>query len=366
MRGVRGTIISTLFVAVLAAQAQDGPTVSFSGFLDADVWTDFEGNFFNNHELDIGMALGFSENVAANVYVTMTNGSVPAGGGMAAGRWGDVAFDGFDLTFSGDFGELSVGDLVYQFGGFGYYAYKRLSMITTESFTRGIQYSLPLGGLSQTLLVGASDANTTTANFIGSSAFEAAEGQALALYYGAVMDMMQDFDAAGEFFAGAEYNGAFGEMFATKVAAGFRSFGGESNVYTLLVEPVLSMGNISVAGSFYTLVDPDSVNESIALANALLPEDEQMDPLYGIGDELYVYVEPGITLSEQTAFGLPLEYHAADIEVDTDDTFWVVPTFYVYPFDNTEWWLWGAAFAPMGENPDDLTYGLGSEIIVTF
>ena len=47
--------------AIVALNAE--PSVSFSGYLDSDVWTNFEGDFFSNDELDIGMSIGFTEKV---------------------------------------------------------------------------------------------------------------------------------------------------------------------------------------------------------------------------------------------------------------------------------------------------------------
>ena len=80
---------------------------------------------------------------------------------------------------------------------------------------------------------------------------------------------------------------------------------------------------------------------------------------------MFFYVEPGYSFTDNFAVGLPLEYHAVDMDDEDDDAFWIVPTFYIYPFENVQWWLWGQVVLPTVENADP-AYGAGSEIIVEF
>ncbi len=392
---LKRTILGLSLALIVGFTASAQPEVEFSGFLDADVWTDFEGSFFTNHELDLGMGIGFTENVAAHVYVTMTAGSVPAGGGRAAERWGAVAFDGVDIEIGTDFGTFTVGDLVYQYGGFNYYLYKRLSMITTESFTRGIQYSLGNDMISQTLLVGAADvadeivdikssyviqgdtagdsltvleeitSDSAMANVLdigGATALSFSEAMSVGVFYGTRVDIYNGFEETGMIYAGAEFLGTFGEALALKADIGLLNLpkpevndDGEmvyerSMVTSFLIEPALTLDKFSTAASFFTLLDPDTLGGAA---------------YYGLGDEMFVYVEPGYAFTDMLALGLPIEYHAFMLDNEDDDEFWLVPTFYVLPADGVQWWIWGQ-YAHKLDDKLDPGFGLGSELIVEF
>ncbi|MBD3241183.1 MAG: hypothetical protein GF331_11405 [Chitinivibrionales bacterium] len=370
-------IFVVLLCAWLGASAEP-PKVSFSGYLDADVLTDFEGNFFTNQELDLGMSLAFGEKVSANVYATVLAGAIPAGTGRPAERWAALLFDGFDITFETGIGTFSVGDLVYQYGGFNYYFYKRLSMITPESFTRGLSYSFEAGALKQTILLGAADdadellsyrvqtveADTievngdsivdfgNSADVVGKSELAITEGHSVSLFYGLRMDVAKPFDAENaRVFGGLEYLGSFGEVLELKADFGYQNYGGEASTFSLLVEPLLTFGDFSIAASYYQFFDPDDTGRNF------------------IGDEMYVYVEPGYAFSEMIALGLPLEVHEEESDDDTMEfvdksSFWAVPTLYIYPADGVEWWLWGQVAVPF--SGDDPIYAVGSEIIVEF
>ena len=170
--------------------ATAAPEVSFSGYLDADVWGDLTGNYYANSELDLGMGMKFSDKVASHFYATVWSangehpGSVPAGLAPPDERWLSVLFDGFDITFETGLGTFAVGDLVYQYGKFNYYFYKRLSMITGESFSRGLQYSFNSGIFTQQILLGIADKNSSTADVQGVSKLAFSDALSLDLYYG--------------------------------------------------------------------------------------------------------------------------------------------------------------------------------------
>lgn len=355
-------LMGGLFTALNAA----GPQIDFSGYLDADVWADLTGKYYVNSELDLGMSLKFNEKVSANVYATVNSannanvaGRVPAGVGNSSDRWLDLKFDGFDLTFSGAFGTLSVGDLVYQFGKFNYYYYKRLSMITSEGFTRGIRYSIGNDKITQELSAGISDLDETIADVQGVTNLNLAENHSFCLNYGIQNNSQISFNAGSKVFAGAEYQAKFGEILSLKADFGYTSLPGDErkNIFTLLIEPSLSFGKFTTAMTAYTMLDPDSANTDL-----------MSSPLFGIGDEFFFYVEPGYSFTDKFAVGLPLEIHGMDLENRDDNAFWAVPTFYIYPTGNVQWWLWGQVVVPMAGKVtgDNLMYGIGSEIIVSF
>lgn len=374
---------STLTLAVLLCgwlgASAEPPKVSFSGYLDADVWTDLIGNFYTNQELDLGMSLAFSEKVSANVYATVLAGAIPAGTGRPGERWAELLFDGFDITFETGIGTFSVGDLVYQYGGFNYYFYKRLSMITPESFTRGLSYSFEAGALKQTVILGAADdadellsyrvatvdADTidvdsdsaiafgNAADVVGKSELAIADGHSVSLFYGLRMDVARPFNAANaRIFGGVEYLGSFGDALEIKADLGYQNYGGEAGTFSLLLEPTLTLGDFSVAASYYQFFDPDETGNNF------------------VGDEMYIYVEPGYAFSEKIALGLPLELHEAasddtSLEFVDKSAFWAVPTLYIYPADGVQWWLWAQVVKPFADG-SELAYGLGSEVIVEF
>lgn len=358
------TAAGLLAVCVMVGSLRAQPGISYSGYLDADVWSDMEGNFYSNSELDLGLSLEFTENVSANLYVTMASGGIPAALGSNSDRWASADFDGFDVTFESSYGTFSVGDLVYQYGGFNYYFYKRLSMITPENFTRGVQYSNTFGPVTQSVLAGVADGDDNTGDIMASTEVSVGDAQAVTAIYGVRGSALEDFGSGFDIQAGLQYTGSFGEMLSMKADVGYLGLAGEerSNVITLLAEPSVSMGNFSVAGSFYYMADGDSINDQIVAASALLEEEPQL--LFGLGDEMYAYVEPGYSFTDEVAAGLPLEYHAGLLDNEDDNSFWAVPTLYVYPADGVEWWIWGQVVVPLGEG--DNAYGLGSEVIVNF
>jgi hypothetical protein len=110
-----------------------------------------------------------------------------------------------------------------------------------------------------------------------------------------------------------------------KANFGYNNFPGKvrKNVFTLLVEPLLSFGKFTTAMTAYTMLDPDSANT-----------DPAASPLFGIDDEFFFYIEPGFSFTEKFAVGLPLEIHGKDLEKKDDNALWAVPTLYIYPAKN--------------------------------
>jgi hypothetical protein len=334
--------LTTIIVATALLNAHSAPTVSFSGYLDSDVWTDFSGTLYSNDELDLGMSLAFSERVSVGVFATVASGSIPAGTGRPGGsstlsiddtisivdeqwsRWVSVQFDGITLTYDSPIGEFAAGDLVYQFGCFNYYFYKRLSMITPERFTRGIQYTIGNDIVSQRLLIGSADMDSY-GDIVAATEITPSENHAIGIYYGTRGNVRLDFGAGFEIFAGAEYTAAFGEVLSTKLDIGYRSLpedslGTRPSVISILLEPVLTLGDFSTAVSVYSFIDPDESGANL------------------IDDEFFVYCEPGYAFTDLFALGLPLEIHAPRIDSIADSgAFWAVPTGYIYPADGVEW-----------------------------
>lgn len=126
---------------------------------------------------------------------------------------------------------------------------------------------------------------------------------------------------------------------------------GRTNVVSILLEPSLTLGNFSTAFTGFVMIDNDSLVNSASL--------------FKLDDEMFFYIEPGYTFTENFGFGLPIEFHAADLADKNDNAMWLVPTFYVYPFENVQWWIWGQVVKYIAEGKDN-AFGLGSEIIVNY
>ncbi len=364
--------IAAVCATVLSAQAE-GPSVNFNGYLDADAWADMKGGYYANSELDLGLTVTFTDKVCAHVYATVNNvysssgGNVPAGIGNPSERWLNFAFDGYDITYNSKIGTFTVGDIVYQYGKFNYYFYKRFSMVTNESFSRGIKYGIGNDRLSTELQIGVSDidiADTasdkfTTGDIQGMTKIAFGGNNSVCAFYGIRGSSQLEFKTGADFFTGLEYNGAIGDLAKVKFDLGYQSIhsadsGSErANVVSLLLEPSLTLGKFSLAMTGYTMIDPDSANN------------DSTKVFTGVGDEWFVYAEPGITFNDYLGLGLPIEYHGMDAQNSDDDQFWLVPTFYVYPTKNVQWWIWGQMIKYVEEGAD-LGWAAGSEIIVTF
>jgi hypothetical protein len=360
------TIAAVACASVITVQAE-GPSVNFSGFLDADAWADMTGTYYANSELDLGLTTTFTDKVSAHVYATINNvysstgGNVPAGPGVPSERWLNMVFDGYDITYASKLGTFTVGDLVYQYGKFNYYFYKRFSMITNENFSRGIKYGNGNDKISTELQVGIADVagDPTVGDLQGMTKYSIAENHSVSAFYGVRGSSKVAFKTGSDFFAGLEYNGTIGASAKVKFDLGYQSLkasdtaSDRANVVTLLLEPSLTIGKFSLAMTGYAMVDPDSANDIAA-------------PIFTkVTDDWFVYAEPGVTFNDYLALGLPVEYHGKDADIDDDDEFWLVPTFYVYPTKDVQWWIWGQMVAYNMTDKDPI-FAAGSEIIVTF
>jgi hypothetical protein len=353
---IKKAIFKGLAVGLLAfsAQAQE-PAISFSGYLDADMGAyfdkDFEGTTFANQELDLTTNIQYNSKVSVQVYTTvLSEQKTPAGTSNPANRWGSVAFDGVTLTMALEGATAYVGDLVYAGGGFGYYNYKRAvayGTIVNERFIRGagIDYDM---GLS--VYAGVTDLDAKTVAAYLAYDLSVAEGISVKPMADVVFGKEDaSGDAIVDYHAGFEFAAELGDI----AVSGSFGTGAENDAdayYNWLIEPSLSLGNISIAAAYYQAV----VEAGGTTVN-------------GLTEDLFFYVEPGMSLSEGLAAGLPLEFHSYGINTGTNAaSFDVVPTAYIYPIDNVEIWAWAAAYIPVADNEGDVSYGAGLELIASF
>lgn len=352
--------IISLAIAGLTSlcMAAEEKVVSFSGYMDADMAIDVNKDFKDpryqaNQEVDLTTDVKVTDAVSVQLYTTFLHGNVPYGSNPASARWGGLAFDGLTLTWAlNEDQTVYVGDLLYNMGGFGYYALKRTvayGSVQPEAYLRG--GGIDISGLS--LYAGATDKVSfedssgtepvdVTDQFGIYASYSVPLGEGLSLVPKADIRLggvETDWHAAVEFgFEGpVSISGTIGAL----------SEGGLDPNLTVLLEPSFSSGPFSLAGTFFLQTFDGTDLNVTSLAN--------------ITDEWFGYIEPGFSFNDLFAFGLPLEYHQ-NYEAD-ESSIWVVPTAYLYPAKDVEVWLWAGGVFP---EDSDAAYSAGSELIVSF
>jgi len=329
----------TGLMSILATSIYAEPKIEVHGDADADVWYDATSNKgYNSHDVNVTVTGKITENISATIGVTSVAGTPPADLVSNADRWGTMDFDGawVDWNTSIEGLSFSIGDLVYTFGGFNYYLYKNKGMITSEIFPRGLQAVYDMGSFSITAIGGAKDdeaGSLIAGGIIGFKPSDMISANATIITTSA--------DSNTDINAGLSTVATLGPANIKLDFAYITQ--GDSVGMNLLIEPSASFGNFSVASTFFMKIKDESIEQDVT-------------------DDMFVYVEPGYSFSDNFAFGLPLEYHDTDLDVEKDESIWVVPTVYIYPAKNLEWWLWGGSF--IGDT--ETSYSVGSEVIFSF
>jgi hypothetical protein len=84
-------------------------------------------------------------------------------------------------------------------------------------------------------------------------------------------------------------------------------------------------------------------------------------------DDCILQAEPGMALSPLFSASVSLEYRNASFNVGRDESFWFIPTLYVYPAARAQWQLWTALTKPLVNGDGSAPrVSLGSEIAFTF
>jgi|GEM_PF-828483 len=363
-------IWAPLIHAQAVATAPAAPTLSFSGYVDADFASSFgselkDPQHLTGLEVDLTTTVTFSPTVNAVLYTTMNDGAIPAQG--AGNTWAPVKFDGATLNWQYDPKTLiHVGDIINGSGYFNYYLNKRTALVVGEHALRGVGierdgWTVATGatGLGAVDTAGNPTATSQWATYV-KYVYPLNEKMTLApslKYVGGV-------PGATPVNGGLSFDGSFGELSLSADAA-LNYYNSDTDPgFSVLVEPTWARGKYTVAGALY-------FNEKGSDPGRFAPNGPAQTVTGAALDHAFIYVEPGYAYSDRVAFGLPLEYHDAHLDVATtlgyDQSVWVVPTVYVYPGSGIQWWIWGQVITPLtGIGPKDPLIFAGSELIFKF
>ena len=358
-----------LLAAGLALGQDAKPSVSFSGYVDADFVSGFAGGGLKDPthttglEIDLTTTVTFNPKLNAVLYTTMNDGIVPAQG--AGKTWDDVNFDGVAINWLyNNTTTVMVGDLIYGTGYFNYYGNKRSAVVVGEHAVRGV--GVTHGAL--TVTTGATNLGAGPTQAWGTFAkYDFTFGQGLTLTPSA--KYTAGIPGATPINAGLSFDGKVGGLTLSADIAGDYYNEYYDPGFTVLVEPLFASGAYSVAGTiFYNKKGRntiDSVSPTAPRTTSAVDAGEGSSAAPKVFDDLLLYVEPGYSFNDTYAVGLPLEYHDPDLDLAKDESIVIAPTFYVYPGSGVQWWLWAGVTVPTASGADPI-YTAGSEIIFKF
>lgn len=364
---IRLLTISALFsvsfavtgIARAAETDRTGPEIAFRGYADADVYSDFGTlNRFRHTpglEIDLRTILTFNPRLRGVVHTTMTDGAVPAqGSGAAVPR---LRYDGAEVHWlPGESMILLAGDLRAGTGYFHYYRNKRTAAVVGEHSVRGV--GVRNGGMLVHAGLAADTSGTPGAwSVFGRWNFPIHADMTWtpsARYTGGI-------PGATPFELGLSFEGllkGYSDAFRISGHAGIHYWNPDVDPgMTLLIEPRYTIDAYFLSLMFFyhekgEVPAPNSTRQTLT-----------REPL----DDLILYAEPGMSLNETFAVGLPLEFHNESLTSGGNESFWMVPTLYIYPGPGPEWWVWGRVEKPLRSgSTGHPRFALGSEFFFNF
>jgi hypothetical protein len=363
IRSLTTSALAVVYVAGTAAQAAE---MSFTGSVDAGYAVNLntlENTPMSGYNLEanLGLALKMSEAVTANLYATALTGGVGVPGDFAGAedgaRWPGLAYDGFDVTWTlGEGTTLAIGDVVVAKGSISYYLAKRYSTVTRVSAVRGLNFST--GGLS--VYGGADDVSDSLFTVGGSYNYAMSETNSIEPAASIHVGGKDNFSWGG----GLQYKAKFGEV---GLAASGSVFGGKNAMgedavgYAVVFEPSYTTDAFSVAA--FALFAPKGKDSTHTIFSYPVRHGRTYNPW---AYDLSVYVEPGFSIpGGVAAFGLPIEFHDANLDVDENERISLVPSFYLTPASDVTITPWGQVDF-YTEKDADPTFGLGLEVVYKF
>ena len=301
------------------------------------------------HGLDLNMVFGyeFSENVAAEVYLTATTGDakdLPKGSaapGPFDGSGSDslytftsgllgLAWDGATIFWSvADWVSLDIFDYVVSAGTTRYYRWKNQDLISSSIiYPRGLQATWTFGD-RWSLITGLGVDQFELDGFAGNVFLNYADEES-ELSFGIYYVYRNDDDENDYGFASFHSGGADFEFTDyLKVNLGI--------IYSDKVE---NFGDVSIFGGVEGIAEfGDIFSLAYALYGGTDDPLELRDRL--LRENLMVYVEPAFFITDYFSIGIPVEYHSyPDLSAFARNETWIVPTLYFYPAEDMEIWLW--------------------------
>jgi len=367
IRSFTTTALASALVAGTAAQAAQ---LSFTGNVDAGYMADLktlEDAPVSGYNLEANLTVEakFSDAVSVQLFATSLAGAVPATfadgidetSATYVGRWPGFAFDGAAIVWKTGADEtVTIGDIVYAKGSVGYYAAKRYSTVTRVAALRGASYAK--GGLLA--YAGADDAADTL--FTAGASYLYAMDSLNSIEPSAIIHVGDAEDLPWS--AGLQYKGKFGAVGLNASASVFggNNFEGKNQIgYALAVEPSFTSDAFTVAGfAFFSPTGKDSTHTLFAYPM------RHGRSYAAWAEDLTVYIEPGFGFAGGKAgFGLPIEYHEPNLDVEKNERISLVPSLYIYPEKDITITAWGESDFWTEDNKD-VSFSVGLETVFKF
>jgi hypothetical protein len=328
----------------------------FSGMVDADFASDYgaldEARHLTGLEADLTTQVLLNPRLYAVVRTTLRDGTVPRQG--AGETWTPLAFDGAQVNWKADDKTVvMVGDLIGGAGYFQYYRYKRAAAVVGEHSLRG-------AGVRRGNLVVQAGMATDTAGLRGDWSVFGSWTRAIRENVSWTPSLRYTVGVPGAmpFELGVSFDGRFEDILELHASTGMQYWNPETDPGTfVLIEPRYTMAPYFFAGTVFVsdkgeVPSPNTPRRTVTWT-----------PL----DDCVLQAEPGMALSPLFSASVSLEYRNASFNVARDESFWFIPTLYVYPAARAQWQLWTALTKPL-INGDGAAprLSLGSEIAFTF
>ena len=318
---------------------------SLTYHLDMDVWADNHGNYFKNDHSSVNFNTKLSDELSVHFSLYFRNGSVPAGGNVPDGSLFKPKYDGLWLDWKDAFNDvdLILGDFHENFGGFSYYCLKKDNMIMPTRYYRGVKINKDFEWAELEIFMGPEN----TSNIFGAATklkVPITDKHHFTVFTAFDFDQTEN---SRPFWSGIEYVGSMGilDIKADLGYAGVAENDDIENATSFLIEPGIALGeNGSLCASFFYQIDDSGV-------------------WGGAYENMFFYIEPGYSINPKFALGLPIEYHEPDVDIDDDESIWLVPTAYIYPIEGAEIWAWGMMSQSTAADSDP-EFSIGLELIL--
>jgi hypothetical protein len=352
-------LVAMLLIWIDVAHAQGTPgrrRLNFSGVVDADFASHY-GTFdkvqhYTGLEVDLTTSLTFSPVLSAQVRTTMRDGNVPRHGD--GNTWAPLQYDGAQVNWKpGEKIHVMAGDLVAGSGYFQYARYKQIASVVGEHSLRG-------AGMRHGNIIVHTGVATDSAGEMGDWSVYAEWTRTInpTMSWSPSFRYTAGIHKAYPFELGVSFNGNFDDvlLLSTHMAMNYWNTATDPGSL-ILIEPRYIYGEFFVAA---TLLHSDK-GEVPAPNGPRFTQSWQ-----GVEDFLFS-VEPGMALSNLYTAAVALEYRNPSVNRAYDESFWLIPSLYIYPAPGAEWRVWTGLEKPLARgSAGHPRLALGSEISFKF